>query len=85
MIEKLDYDVQTLGLVVCKLNEVIQHINDLEEKLLSAEERMEADDIKEANKALKRDEFVSIADLQKEINSRGPKSGSEPSPYNPDE
>ena len=47
-----------------KINEIVQHINDLEEKLLSAEERMEAEDIKEANKALKRGKFVNFADLR---------------------
>ncbi len=60
MIEPLDEDMSILAPVVRKVCELVDHINALEEKLLSAEERMEAEDIKEANKVLKRDKFVDL-------------------------
>jgi hypothetical protein len=53
-----------------KINELVDHINTLEEKLLSAEERMEAEDIKEANAALKRDKFVSIDEIEKNLEEK---------------
>ncbi len=56
-------DSVKIGIMWVKIQELVNHINDLEEKLLSAEERMEAEDIKEANKALKRDKFVSIDEI----------------------
>ena len=58
---------QTIELLKSKLNEAICHINDLEQKLLSAEERMEAEDIKEADAALKRNKFVSMEDLEDKL------------------
>ena len=56
MIEKLEPE----SVVMAKINELVDHVNDLEEKLLSAEERMEAEDIKKANKALKRGKFINL-------------------------
>lgn len=57
-------------LMYAKILELVDHINDLEKKLLSAEERMEADDIKEADKALKRDKFVSIDEVEKNLEEK---------------
>lgn len=57
MIEKLEPQSG----VIAKINELVDHINDLENKLLSAEERL---DIKEANEALKRGKFSNFADLK---------------------
>ena len=53
-------DDAKIGIMWIKMQELIYHINDLEEKLLSAEERMEAEDLKEANAALKRDKFIEF-------------------------
>lgn len=72
-----EYSPIKVGVMWVKMQELINHINDLEQKLLSAEELLEAEDIKKADEALKRDKFVDIADLQEKING---KSGSELDP-----
>ncbi len=57
--------------VISKINELVNHINDLEEKLLSAEEQMEAEDIKEADAALKKGKFTSIDDVKRDLGIEG--------------
>ncbi len=52
-----EYDSVKIRVMWVKMQELVNHINDLEEKLLSAEERIETEDIEEANKALKRGKF----------------------------
>ena len=56
-----------VGVIWAKMQELINHINNLEKKLLAGEERMEAEDIKEADAALKRNKFVSIDDIEREL------------------
>ncbi len=57
-------------LMWAKIMELVDHVNDLEAKLLSAEEQMEAEDIKEADAALKRDKFVSIDEVEKNLEDK---------------
>ena len=60
-----------IGIMWCKMQELINHVNDLEQKLLSAEERMEAEDIKEANAALKKGKFISIDKVKRDLGIEG--------------
>ena len=53
-----------------KINEILQHINDLEQKLLSAEELLEAEDIKATDEALKKGKFVNFKDLPETFGKR---------------
>lgn len=55
-----DYSPIKVRVMWIKMQELINHVNNLEEKLLSAEERMEAEDIKKADEALKRNNFVDL-------------------------
>ena len=57
--------------VISKINELVNHINDLEEKLLSAEEQMETEDIKEADAALKKGKFISIDKVKRDLGIEG--------------
>ncbi len=63
MIEKLNPDSQ----VVAKINELVAHINILEQKLLSAEEREEAEDIRLAVEAIKRNKFIDFKEVEEEL------------------
>ena len=56
-----------VGIMWAKMQELVDHINDLEKKLLAGEERMGAEDIKEADAAPKRNKFVSIDDIEREL------------------
>ena len=66
MIDKLELE----SAVIAKINELVAHINDLEEKFAAAEEQMEVEDIKEADAALKRDKFISIDEVEKKLEDK---------------